>query len=79
MIDLLKERVEPELPNRYDALIAEFAGEVDEDRGKIFTKWRGSFWRVDTDLTTKHHEIETHPNLVNVFIAYSPDFQTFVM
>jgi len=37
-IDLLEGRVEPELPNRYDALIAEFAGEVEEDRGRIFIK-----------------------------------------
>ena len=38
-IDLLEGRVEPELPNRSDALIAEFAGEVEEDRGRIFKKW----------------------------------------
>ena len=37
-IDLLEGRVEPELRNRYDALIAEFAGEVEEDRGRIFKK-----------------------------------------
>lgn len=38
-IDLLEGRVEPELRNRYDALIAEFAGEVEEDKGRIFKKW----------------------------------------
>ena len=37
-IDLLEGRVEAELPNRYDSLIAEFAGEVEEDRGRIFKK-----------------------------------------
>ena len=37
-IDLLEGRVEPELPNRYDSLIVEFAGEVEEDRGRIFKK-----------------------------------------
>ena len=37
-MDLSEGRVEPEPPNRYDTLIAEFAGEVEEDRGRIFKK-----------------------------------------
>ena len=37
-MDLLEGRVEPEPPNRYDTLIAEFAGEVEEDRGRICKK-----------------------------------------
>ena len=77
-IDPLEGRVEPELPNRSDALIAEFAGEVEEDRGRIFKKWF-FFRHVNGDLTTKHYEMKAHENPVNVFIAYSYDFQMFVM
>ena len=40
-IDLFEGRVELELPNRYNTLIAKFAGEVEEERGRIITKWRG--------------------------------------
>lgn len=35
---LLEGRAEPELPNRYDALILKFSGEAEEERGRIFRK-----------------------------------------
>lgn len=41
-IDLLEGRMEPELPNHYETLIAKFACEVEEERGRTFTKWRFS-------------------------------------
>ena len=59
-------------------LIAEFAGEVEEDRGRVLKKCF-FFRHVNEDLTTKHYEMKTHENPVNVFIAYSYDFQMFVM
>ena len=57
-VNLLERRMEPKLPNWYEALIAEFSGEVEKERGGIFTKWR--FFRdVNKDLTTKaFREIE---------------------
>ena len=59
-------------------LIAEFAGEVEEDRGRVLKKCF-FFRHVNEDLITKHYEMKTHENPVNVFIAYSYDFQMFVM
>ena len=57
-VNLLERHMEPKLPNWYEALIAEFSGEVEKERGGIFTKWR--FFRdVNKDLTTKaFREIE---------------------
>ena len=39
-MDILEGRAEAILPPRRKALIAEFAGEVKEERGRRFTKWR---------------------------------------
>ena len=50
-IDLFEGRVELELPNRYNTLIAKFAGEVEEERGRIFTKC-GVFCHKNKDFTT---------------------------
>jgi len=57
-VNLLERHMEPKLLNWYEALIAEFAGEVEKERGWIFTKCR--FFRdVNKDLTTKaFREIE---------------------
>lgn len=39
-MDILEWRAEVTLPRRNETLIAEFAGEVEEERGRRFTKWR---------------------------------------
>ena len=51
-IDILEGRTEAILPPRREALIAEFAGEVKEERGRRFTKWR-FLYDVNKNLITK--------------------------
>ena len=51
-IDVLEGRAEAILPPHREALIAEFAGEVKEERGRRLTKWR-FLYDVNKHLTTK--------------------------
>ena len=50
-IDILERRAEAILPPRHETLIAEIAGEFEEERGRRFTKWR-VFNDVNKNLTT---------------------------
>lgn len=51
-IDILEGCVEATLPPRHETLIAEFAGEVEEETGRRFTKW-SFLYDVNKNLTTK--------------------------
>ena len=50
-IDILERRTEATLPPRHETLIAEFAREVEEERGRRFTKGR-VLYDVNKNLAT---------------------------
>ena len=51
-MDIMEGRAEATLPPRHETVIAEFAGLVEEERGRRLTKWR-FLHDVNRNLTTK--------------------------